>query len=142
MDSIWLALVIGLIAGGLLSTVFGIYNKQTAGQAVRSLFGLNSNTWITDALIMLVAASFVFLSTVSAINRDLTYPVKSPMYFTLETLMMALFPSVVLFAMTVFRGYRINASTYQDFFLLVLKFGLLHVLLQFSGFYSYIFPPK
>jgi hypothetical protein len=142
MDSIWWSLLIGLFVGGVLATVFGIYNKTAAGAAVKSLFGLSTNTWVADAIVLILAASFVFLSTVSAINRDLVYPSKNPVNFTIETLLMALAPSLVLFAMTTLRGYKISASTYEDFSLLVVKFGVLHLLLQFSGFYSYVFPPK
>ena len=142
MDSIWWSLLVGLLFGGILATVFGIYNKQIAGSAFKSLFGIQSTTWITDAIVLILATSFVFLSAVSVITRDLTYPINKPINFTLETLLMAFLPSVVLFAMTVLRGYKINSSTYQEFTVLLVKFGVLHILLQFSGFYSYIFPPK
>jgi hypothetical protein len=142
MDSIWWSLLIGLVTGGVLASVFGFYNKTTAGSAVKSLFGLSTNTWVADIIVLLLAASAVVLSTVSAINRDLVYPTKNPVSFTIETILMAFLPSLVLFAMTVLRGYRISTSTYEDFSLLVVKFGVLHLLLQFSGFYSYVFPPK
>jgi hypothetical protein len=142
MDSIWWSLIIGILFGLVLSLIFGIYNKQLAGSAVRNLFGLSTNTWITDVIILIVAGSFVFLATLSIINRDLTYPIKTPVNFTLETLLMAFLPSLIIFAMTLLRGYKINSQTFEEFTLLVAKFGLLHILLQFSGFYSYVFPPK
>jgi hypothetical protein len=142
MDSIWWSLIIGILFGLVLSLIFGIYNKQLAGSAVRNLFGLSTNTWITDVIILIVAGSFIFLATLSIINRDLTYPIKTPINFTLETLLMAFLPSLIIFAMTLLRGYKINSQTFEEFTLLVAKFGLLHILLQFSGFYSYVFPPK
>jgi hypothetical protein len=142
MDSIWWSLLIGLLCGGVLATVFGIYNKQLAGSTIKTLFGVQSTTWITDAIVLILAASFVLLSAVSVITRDLTYPINKPLNFTLETLLMAFLPSVVLFAMTVLRGYKINSSSYEEFTVLLVKFGLLHILLQFSGFYSSVFPPK
>jgi hypothetical protein len=55
---------------------------------------------------------------------------------------MAFLPSLIIFAMTLLRGYKITGETFEEFGLLVVKFGILHVLLQFSGFYSYVFPPK
>ena len=64
------------------------------------------------------------------------------MNFTLETILMAVLPSIGFLAMAVLRGYRIDSKVSEEFSILVLKFGVLHLLLQFSGFYSNIFPPK
>jgi hypothetical protein len=43
--------------------------------------------------------------------------------------------------MTVFRGYVIGFKSMVEFAILVTKFAGLHVLLQYSGFYSTVFPP-
>jgi putative Mn2+ efflux pump MntP len=64
------------------------------------------------------------------------------MNFILETLLMAILPSIGFLAMAVLRGYHIDSEVFTEFSVLVLKFGILHLLLQFSGFYSNIFPPK
>jgi hypothetical protein len=71
--------------------------------------------------------------------RDLAYPISKPGYFVAEALMMATFSAMTIFPMTIFRGYSISATTVEEFGILFAKFGVLHVLLQFSGFYSYVF---
>jgi hypothetical protein len=53
---------------------------------------------------------------------------------------MALFPSSVIFLMTYFRGHSIDQNTWLEYFGLCIKFGLLHILFQFSGVYTSILP--
>jgi len=142
MDSIWWSVLGGLVLGGILSVIFGLYNKKTTDVLTRSFAGVSTSVLITNIIIGAVVASFAVLATISVFVRDLAYPMKSPVNFTIETLLMAFLPSLVIFAMTLLRGYKISASTFEDFSLLVAKFGTLHILLQFSGFYSYVFPPK
>jgi hypothetical protein len=141
MDPLWIFLSVGLGMGIILSVLFGMYNKNTSIYYSKNIFGMSSTKLITDAIILLVGTSFLFLSTVSFIVKDLNYPQKSPLYFTIETLMMALFSALTIFVMTIFRGYQITSETFLEFGVLAMKFGILHILLQFSGFYSYIFPP-
>ena len=141
MDSIWWSVIGGLLLGAIMSAMFGIYNKKGTPTS-RTFLGLSTSVLITDIILGAVVASFAVLATVSAFVRDLTYPTKSPLNFTIETLLMAFLPSVIIFAMTVLRGYKITGSTFEEFGVLAGKFGVLHILLQFSGFYSYVFPPK
>ena len=141
MNSIWLFLIVGIIFGGVLSTLFGVYSKKTNLLYSRQIFGMDSTQLITNAIILIVGASFLFLATVSFLIKDLAYPTKTPINFTIETFLMAFLSASVIFAMTILRGYKISGQTFFEFGLLSAKFGILHVLLQFSGFYSYIFPP-
>ena len=141
MNSIWVFLIVGIVFGGLLSVVFDLYSKKTKLHYSRQLFGMDSSQLITDAIILIVAASFLFLATVSFLIKDLAYPTKKPINFTIETLLMAFLPGSIIFAMTFLRGYKISGKTFFEFGLLSAKFGILHILLQFSGFYSYFFPP-
>ena len=55
---------------------------------------------------------------------------------------MAFLPAVVFLIMAPLRGYKVTGTTFEEFSVLVVKFGILHLLLQFSGFYSNVFPPK
>jgi hypothetical protein len=142
MELIWIALVVGAVVGIALSVVFGVYSKATAESYVRTLFGISSYNLIVGGVILLLSVSFLFLATISGVIRDLKYPNAYPFRFTLETLLMGFLSSGVFLVMTVLRGYPINTSVLEDFSVLVAKFGALHVLLQFSGFYSNIFPPK
>lgn len=142
MDIIWIFLLIGLGLGSILSLLFGLFSNVGDARYSRSIFGIQSTELITSTVVMIMGAAIVFLSVVSFLIKDTTYPQRSPLHFTIETLMMALSSSTIIFLMTYLRGYSFTTSTLEEFFILFLKFGILHVLLQFSGFYSYIFPPK
>lgn len=142
MDPIWLFLIVGLSIGGILSFIFGKYSTTGTTLYSRTLFGMQSTNLITDTIVFIVGATIIFLSVVASVVKDLSYPQKSPVSFTLETMAMATFSSLTIFLMTILRGYTISTSTIEEFLVLFAKFGILHILLQFSGFYSYIFPPK
>jgi len=139
MDSIWLALIGGLVLGAIFSVVFGIFNKKSSDSLSRNIFGMSSSVLVTDAIVIVIVGSFVFLSTISAIVKDLAYPRAKPINFTVETLLMAFMPASIIFVMTYLRGFPIELKTWEEFGVLSVKFGLLHILLQFSGFYSYAF---
>jgi hypothetical protein len=139
MDSIWIALIGGLVLGAIFSVVFGIFNKKTSDNLSRNIFGVSSSVLVTDAIVIVIIGSFVFLSTISAIVKDLAYPRAKPINFTVETLLMAFMPASIIFFMTYLRGFPIEFKTWEEFAILSVKFGLLHILLQFSGFYSYAF---
>jgi hypothetical protein len=141
MELIWWAVIIGVLLGGITSAIFGIYSKKSVLSYSRNIFGFQSGNIISDIIILLIAASFIFLTTVSFMIRDLAYPASMPLHFTIETLLMAFLPSCIIFIMTLFRGYSITGSTIEEFGILAVKFGVLHLLLQFSGVYSYLFPP-
>jgi hypothetical protein len=135
----WIFLLVGLAIGGVLSVIFGVYSKAGSSSYSRTIFGMQSTQLITDAVLLLVGASVVFLAVVSALVKDLAYPTKKPLSFAMETLAMATFSSMTIFLMTYLRGIRFSKTTVEEFFILFAKFGVLHILLQFSGFYSYIF---
>lgn len=133
---------IGLLIGVAVSVLFGIYSKPTANGYIRSFFGMNSNEFITTMLVWILGAGIVGLAGISAVVKDLTYPIAKPLEFTTETVLFSVLPSLVFILMSYFRGYGVSGETMMEFSLLVVKFGLLHILLQFSGFYSSVFPPK
>ena len=142
MDLMWWSLVIGGILGVVLSTLFGIYSSKTSNSWSMNILGMNSGDLITDAIFLILAASVIFLATVSGLVRDLYYPINRPWYFTAEVFLMAVPPALTFLAMVAMRGYSLTtADVWEKFSVLLIKFGLLHVLLQFSGFYSDILPP-
>ena len=103
---------------------------------------MSSGDLITDAIFLILAASVIFLATVSGLVRDLYYPMNRPWSFTAEVFLMAIPPALTFLVMVALRGYALTtADVWEKFVILILKFGLLHVLLQFSGFYSDILPP-
>jgi hypothetical protein len=142
MDIIWLSGIIGAALGAVLSVVFGIYSKSTADSYIRSLFGVKSTDLIMTAILLVGVAGVVFLSTISGLVRDLSYPTSKPLNFTIETLLMAGLPAIAFLIMAPLRGYSVGKGELLEFSGFLLKFGLLHILFQFSGVYSTFFPPK
>jgi hypothetical protein len=142
MELLYIAAIAGIALGAVLSVVFGVYSRTGAESYIRSLFGMSSYNLIFGGIVFILVASFLFLATISGVVKDLAYPKMKPVNFTVETLLMAFLPASVFLIMTPLRGYPITGTTYEEFMVLVVKFGLLHILLQFSGFYSNIFPPK
>lgn len=142
MELMWWALIVGAILGVILSAVFGIYSTKTSNSWSMSILGMNSGDLITDGIFLILAASIVFLATVAGLVRDVYYPMNRPWSFTAEVFLMAIPPALTFLVMVALRGYALTtADVREKFAILILKFGLLHVLLQFSGFYSDILPP-
>jgi len=56
-----------------------------------------------------------------------------------ETFAVSLFPALALFIMTFLRGKPITRHTYIEYILLSVKFGLVHILMQFAGIYTSVF---
>jgi len=138
---IW-SLLLGGLLGGLLSTVFGVFSVKSANAYSRILFGMNSGTFLVNGTVALLSCIVVFLITVSCLVRDTAYPVGAPINFTIETLLMAFPPALAFLAATHLRGYSLTTSdVWEEFGALVMKFGVLQLLLQFSGFWSYFIPP-
>jgi hypothetical protein len=132
-------MLLGIFAGGILSVVFGL--KQTSGtsELSRTIFGIQSNDLIANLILFAIGLTVVFLSVVSIFVKDLTFPNKYPLKFTIETLFMALTGSSIVFLMSYLRENKVSITTFFEFLLLFVKFGVLHILLQFSGFYSSVF---
>jgi len=91
--------------------------------------------WMTISILLLAT---IYLIVLSIINKDLVYPRKYPGLFTAETLLFSFGSGSIIFLMAYGRGV-LNTMTIVEFLLVSLKFGILQILLQFSGFYSYLF---
>ena len=141
MDILWIAVGIGLSIGAILSVVFGIYSRAGSEPYIRTIFGMSSADLIFDGILFILAFGCLFLAVVSIIIRDNIYPSQFPLRFTVETILMSVVPASLLLLMANFRGYKIDSKVGMEFSVLALKFGVLHLLLQFSGFYSDTFPP-
>lgn len=101
-------------------------------------FVSNSNSIIKWSIIVLIIISFAYLTFLSLIFRDIKYPTDHPYLFTLETLLFSIGTGAIIFIMAYGRG-KISKMTIYEFIAVSLKFGILHILLQFSGFYTYVF---
>ena len=98
----------------------------------------NSNNIIKWGLIGIIVVAFAYLIFLSIIIQDIAYPKAHPYLFTIETLLTAFGTGSIIFIMAYGRN-KISSSTFLEFGIMVLKFGLLNILLQFSGFYTYVF---
>jgi hypothetical protein len=141
MDILWIAVGVGLFIGSILSVLFGIYNRAGTEPYIRNIFGMSSADLIFDGIVCILAFGCLFLAVVSIVIRDNIYPSQFPLKFTLETLLMSVIPASIFLVMANFRGYKIDSKVGMEFSVLLLKFAILHLLLQFSGFYSDTFPP-
>ena len=98
----------------------------------------NSNNIIKWGIIGIIVIAFGYLVFLSIIIKDIAYPMAHPYLFTLETLLISIGTGTIIFLMAYGRN-KITSSTFIDFLVITLKFGVLNILLQFSGFYTYIF---
>ena len=98
----------------------------------------NSNNIIKWSIIGMIIIAFSYLVFLSIIIKDIAYPMAHPYLFTLETLLMSVGTGAIIFLMAYGRN-KISSSTFLEFGIMVLKFGLLNILLQFSGFYTFVF---
>lgn len=98
----------------------------------------NSTYVINYVFIAAIVLGLIYLTIVSVIVSDVNYPRNHPWLFTLETLLFSLGCGAVIFLMAYGRD-KIRNVTFVQFAILSLKFGLFHILLQFSGYYTYAF---
>lgn len=129
----------GLLGGALFSLAIGVHSKRTATEITHTLFGMTSAQLLIHTILFIITFTLVIASVFSVLIQDLKYPNEHPIAFTTETFVVSLFPSLVLFIMTLLRGKPITRHTYIEYVLLSVKFGLAHILMQFSGIYTSVF---
>lgn len=141
MELIWILAGIGGLLGAAIALFLGINSHHAVGIYSRSYFGIPANDLVFYLVVLFGIPLLSTLITLSVIVRDLEYPNALPGNFTVETLMMAFLPSIGVLLMPLLRGYNYTERTPWEFSLAVLRYGVLHILLQFSGFWSDLFPP-
>ena len=132
-------LIYGLLLGGGVSYFFKVNSVKTASAYSYAIFGTDSIHIIKYATIFSVAFVVGLLSVFASLIRDLDYPIQNPLLFSFETIFAAFTPALILLLMTYLRKKDFTKNTVIDFLILVGKFGLVHVLFQFSGVYSSVF---
>ena len=130
---------VGLLFGGILSLIFGIYSKPSATKYTHDIFGINSSTLIKYITVLLGAVLVAVYTGFSVLIRDSSYPIENPLRFTLETLLAASVPASIILLMTFIRNKPFSHNTALDFTALAVKCGIVHILLQFSGVYGSVF---
>jgi hypothetical protein len=129
----------GLLAGAIFSIALGIHSKRTATELTHTLFGMTSMTLLKYIIVILITFTVVIVSTFSVMIQDLKYPNENPIAFTAETFAVSFLPSLIIFMMVAMRGKPITRTVFMEYILLSLKFGIAHILLQFSGIYTSVF---
>jgi hypothetical protein len=136
----FLAAVVGLAVGGILSAVFGRYVLPTKIPFEFTIGGISTGLILTNLLLIAIVAAIVFLGYVSMVVQDTAFPHAHPWLFLIETLIVALVPASVIYVMTDFRDNgKVNFPPTAEYFLLATKFAIFHLLFQFSGIYTFMF---
>jgi len=129
--------IIGAIIGVILTVLYDKYGIVKSYQV--NLFGINSNSLITGVVIFILVCSYVVLSGISVIIRDIDYIVKEPFQFTVELLAMGILPTLAFIVVMYYRTGKITSKRIIESIALLIKFAGLHVLLEISGYYRYVF---
>lgn len=85
-----------------------------------------------------IIVAIVILIIPAVIVRDYHYMVEHPIYFAIETLAMGILPAFPVLVFYITRGTNLK-HTLVTFAILVVKFAILHILIQLAGVYTYIF---
>ena len=135
-----LAAIGGLGIGALLSLIFGRYALPTKIPSEFTIGGFPVGVILTDFILFAVVGAIVFFGYVSMIVQDTAFLHEHPLLFIVETLIVSILPASIIYVITDFRDNgRIDLSSLnREFFLLAAKFGLFHLLFQFSGVYTYM----
>ena len=130
-------IVVAALIGIVISYLFVKHGSVNRYQA--NVFGLNSNNLITGVTLFCIVGGIATLAGMSAIIKDIEFIIKEPYLFTLETLLMGLLPTIALVVVIYLRTNKFNNKNVIEASALFIKFAALHVLLQISGYYRYVF---
>ncbi len=109
--------------------------------SIKNWIVYNSNNLTKYGIFVMLGISLIYLIITSIIIKDLKYPTEHPILFTIETLLFSFASSLVYFLMAYGRG-SLSWMSVLEYLIISIKFGVMHILLQFSGFYSYAIPTK
>jgi hypothetical protein len=104
--------------------------------SIKNWFIFNFNNITKFAILIFLGLAILYLLIASILIRDISYPRSHPLLFTTETILFSFVTGLIYFLMAYGRGVLGWISIFE-YLLISIKFGVLHILLQFSGFYSY-----
>jgi len=139
-DTFFIAIGVGGGLGLILSFLYWFFNKSSSNNLVRTIFGISTYSFLNAITLTLASILLVVLAVVAGIVRDGEYPYKNPIHFTLEVLASAFVPALLFLGIAWSRGNLKSFNTLEKFLIIVLKFALTTVLLQYSGYFSHVFP--
>jgi hypothetical protein len=115
----------------------------------KKVFAVPLNVGLPSILTGLIIASLVLVTFAGLVLGcwvgDIVFPVTNPLLFTVETLVMGLGSAALMVALFHFTRSNPNHTPtimeiLPEFCVLAAKFGVLHLIFQFTGFYSWAFP--
>lgn len=130
--------IIGLIIGVIVAFVFTKYSSVSNSYSA-TIFGINSNSLVTGTLLFLIITGIIALVGLSVVIKDTEFITKYPIKFTMELILMGILPAVAMLFVIYSRTGTITTNDNIELMVLVAKFAGLHILLQVSGFYRYVF---
>jgi len=130
-------IAVGLFIGLLTAYLFTKYGK--VNDYVATIFGINNNVLLNSIIIIIIVGSIITLSGMSVVIHDYEYPMKNPLKFFLEILVMGILPTLAILVLYYLRGNKISKNDMIGLGLIAVKFMILHLLLQLSGYYRDIF---
>jgi hypothetical protein len=135
---IYAPVIIGIGIGIIVSLLFTKYGSITHPYNIE-IFGINTNILITGTLLFGIVAFIIVLSGLSTIIRDFEFILLNPIDFIVELLLMGILPAIALLFVIYSRTHRLSISNGYELALFIGKFSILHLLLQISGYYRYMF---
>ena len=135
-------IVLGVCLGIVLSVIINLYSKHPMSGAFM-LFGISSKTIMTNIGLFLLSTIIVVLTGMAVMMQDWRYVLKYPQRFLIELICATILPSLLIIIMSYFRESGI--PTYKTWLLFggsCVEFGILHILMQFSGIYSIMIPSR
>ena len=137
--NIILPTVIGTLIGIIFSYIFTKYHIKIKKDYHADLFGVNSNELISGLLLFVIFGGVAGLAGMGVIIKDYDFIIKKPNVFIIETLLISILPSIAFAYVIFYRTKHITSANIFELIILSLKFAALHVLLQISGYYRYVF---
>jgi hypothetical protein len=136
-ESLFLAAGIGAALGTTVTYAYRL-NRKKVDVASKDITGFSANEFINYTLVGALSGLFVIFSTLAVMIKDNAFPSSNPGGFVLELAAMSVVPAALFYISAYLRGAPLASQT-SKFALLTLKFAIVHLLLQYSGYYTYVF---
>ena len=128
---------VGVFIGLVTAFLFTRYSK--VDEYIATIFSINSNVLLNGIIIVITVGSVIALSGMSVVIHDYEYIVENPLKFFAEILAMGILPTLAVLLLYYFRESKLTKKDMVALGLISVKFMILHVLLQLSGYCRYIF---
>lgn len=128
---------VGLFIGVVTAFLFTKYGK--VNDYVATVFGINNNVLLNSIIIIIIVGSIITLSGMSVVIHDYEYIIENPLKFFIEVVAMGVLPTLAILVVYYLRGNKLTKNDIIGLGLIAVKFMILHILLQLSGYYRAIF---